>query len=403
MRTFISFQEALRAVLAAGTPTDPETIEVELSIGRTVAADVEAHENMPPFVSSAMDGFAVRAEDCADANARLEVTGEIPAGTVVSGRVEEGTCMRIMTGAPVPEGADAIVPQEWTEPAADTKIIVGRPVEAGRYLRPAGEDVSTGDILVRRGDTVTPAIRGLFAGFGVAAVSVRRRPSVAVITTGTEVVAPGVMPGPGQIRNMNGPVLSSLVDHAGGRCDVEIHAQDDRAQLQDAVGRAAETDLVVISGGVSVGEYDLVQDVLESAGFEPEFWKVRQRPGKPLLFGRLNGRPVIGLPGNPVSSYVGFEVYVRPLLRTMLGARRTGPMMIPARLDEDIPKPEGLHTFARGIVSGTESDRLLVRSSGSQRSNLLGSIARADCLIHLPADCGKAPSGADVMIQMLEG
>lgn len=403
MRTFISFQEALEAVLAAGRLTEPETIEVELSIGRIVAADVEAHENMPSFVSSAMDGFAVRASDCERAGVRLDVTAEVPAGSVASSPVQEGTCMRIMTGAPVPDGADAILPIEWTEREGDDRIVVNRPVESGRFVRPAGEDVSIGDTLVRRGDTVTPALRGLFAGFGVAAVSVRRMPSVAVITTGTEVVAPGVMPGPGQIRNMNGPVLSSLVDRAGGRCDVEIHAQDDKSQLEEAVARAAKTDLVVVSGGVSVGEYDMVHDVLSAAGFEAEFWKVRQRPGKPLLFGRLNGRPVIGLPGNPVSSYVGFEVYVRPLLQAMLGARRTGPMMIPATLEGEIPKPEGLHTFARGVVSGSSDGRLVVRSAGSQRSNLLGSIARADCLIHLPAEWTEAPHGADVMVQMLGG
>ena len=401
MRTFISFQDALGIVLAAGRETAAETVPVELSIGRILAADVEASENMPSFASSAMDGFAVRSADCDPPGIRLRITEEVPAGSVAGSRVEPGTCMRIMTGAPVPEGADAIVPLEWTETVDDDRIAIGRPVDAGRFIRPAGEDVSVGDTLAHQGDTVTPALRGLFAGLGVDEVSVRRMPSVAVITTGSEVVDPRAAPGPGQIRNMNGPVLTSLVDRTGGRCDVELHARDDRAELEDAVSRAAETDLIVISGGVSVGEYDMVHDVLSAAGFQADFWKVRQRPGKPLLFGRMGDLPVIGLPGNPVSTYVGFEVYVRPLLRTMLGARRPEPTLIPATLDADMSKPEGLHTFARGVVAGSESGRLVVRSTGNQRSNLLGSIARADCLIHLPADWVDAPADADVMVQML--
>ncbi|NNF04875.1 MAG: molybdopterin molybdotransferase MoeA [Rhodothermales bacterium] len=405
MRTFISFREALEAVLAAGRVTAPETVPVELSIGRVIADHVEASENLPSFASSAMDGYAVRSDDCRRPGAVLRVTGEVPAGTVADSTVERGTCMRIMTGAPVPPGSDGIAPIEWSEPDGDDRIRVDRAVDPGKFVRPAGEDVSTGDVIARRGDTVTPALRGLFAGLGVSTVPVRRMPSVAVITTGTEVVDPGLMPAPGQIRNMNGPVLTSLVDRAGGRCDVELHASDDRTALEDALARAAGMDLIVISGGVSVGEYDLVYDVLSARGFEAEFWKVRQRPGKPLLFGQMAGTPVIGLPGNPVSTYVGFEVYVRPLLRTMLGVNHPGPVLLPARLANHISKPDGLHTFARGFIqesdAGSPVDRLTVHSTGNQRSNLLGSIARADCLIHLPEAWDDAPAGAEVMIQLL--
>jgi molybdopterin molybdotransferase len=237
---------------------------------------------------------------------------------------------------------------------------------------------------------------------GHADILVRTRPSVAVVATGNELVSVAETPGPGQIRNSNSWSLSAQALEAGGSLFDRYHALDNRAAVHEVIEAASEADVLVFSGGVSVGRYDLVKDVLEEAGLETLFWSVRQRPGKPLLYGLLNGKPVFGLPGNPVSSSICFDQYVRPAIAVMMGRESTHRRRWPARLGASFPKPAGLHVFARGIASSS-SDGIVVSPTGHQGSNLLTSLDRADCIVHLPADLEIADEGTPVEIEWYPG
>ncbi|HET6568978.1 MAG TPA: gephyrin-like molybdotransferase Glp [Rhodothermales bacterium] len=399
--------EARALILQSIRPTPVEHVPLAEALGRTLAAEVVSSDTIPPFDNSAMDGFAVRAADVERVPVTLRVIERIHAGTFPSSQLKEGDCAQIMTGAPVPKGADAVVPVEWTDRVESTggwggeRVTIGRCPEPGQHVRPAGGDVQAGALVFHAGQVVTPPVVGMLAALGYADVPVRSRPRVAVVATGDELAAPGQPLGPGQIRNSNGPALAAQVASAGGEARPPLVARDDPESVRAAVEQALEADVLILSGGVSVGEHDYVKQVLDELGLELLFWRVRQRPGKPLAFGLLRGKPVFGLPGNPVSSAVCFHQYVRPALAAMLGQAGPGPQLHTALLDTDIPKPAGLHVFARGKAYTDERGMLRVDSTGPQGSNVYSSFVQANCLIHLPEQMEQAPAGTPVQIEWL--
>ena len=395
----VTFERARRLVLEAARPVGAEAVALADALGRTLAARVASGAALPPFDTSAMDGYAARAADLGVPPAVLPVAGSTHAGAPPPAALPAGVLWAITTGAPLPPGADAVVPVEWTEPVGRDRVRVERAPRPGQYVRRRGEALAEGAEVLAAGDVVTPAAVGLLAAVGRATVEVRRRPRVAVVATGDEVVKDGGALGPGQIWDANGPGLAAQVAAAGGEPLGPLTARDTAASVSAALDAAGEADVVVFAGGVSVGERDLVRAELGRRGVVWRFWRVRQRPGKPLAFGTMGGRPVVGLPGNPVSAAVCFEVYVRPLLAASLG--RTSPLSPtePAVLDEPVPKAEGLHTFAR-VMSRRDADgRLRLRPAGPQGSHVARSLLDADGLAHLPAAWPEAPAGAEVAFE----
>ena len=401
MLTFIAVEEARKLVLEAVSAMPEERASLSDALGRTLAGAVVSPETLPPFASSAMDGFALRVAALASLPAVLRVIEDIPAGVVPQCRVEAETCARIMTGALFPEGADAVVPVEWTEPEGADHVRIEKAPEAGQFVRPTGQDVRAGDQVFEAGQIITPPVVGMLASLGIGEVPVRRVPSVAIITTGDELVPVDSALAPGQIRDSNGPALAAQVVAAGGRPLGPFHARDTPESTREALERTRNADVMVVSGGVSMGERDVVRNVLDEAGWTAIFWKVRQRPGKPLAFGLLDGKPVFGLPGNPVSSSVCFEQYVRPALVKMLGHPESIGRISKAVLSEPIRKAAGLHHFIRGIAEQGDDGRLLVRPTGLQGSNLYSSMAKADGLIHLAEALENPPDGTEVDFEWL--
>lgn len=402
MRTFIPFEEALETVLSCAHPTSSETVPLSLALGRTLSSAVVSRGDVPPFASSAMDGFAVRSEDLvSDPDRTLRISAHIPAGLGEPVHVEAGCAAAIMTGAVFPSGADAVIPVERVVWQENGHVRFNMVPDPGRHVRPAAEDIRGGDQVFHGGEVITPAIIGMLATLGVDPVPVRRAPRVRVISTGDEIVPPVLTPGPGQIRNSNGPALCAQVNAAGGSCTGFEHAADTPAAIRHCLEEGGEADILVFSGGVSMGDHDHVRTVLESMGARMHFWQVRQRPGKPLAFGQLSKQLVIGLPGNPVSSAMCFEIYVQPLIGRMLQRETPAPSRLPARLGRSMDKVEQLHYFARGQVRVDAEGQLHVVDSGPQGSNLYGSVVRANCIIHLPSGTTRVEEGETVWIQML--
>ncbi|MFT4605165.1 MAG: molybdopterin molybdotransferase [Rhodothermales bacterium] len=397
MRTFISTEEAWEIIRDSLPVPVPQMVPLSEVLGRTVLDEVISKEAVPPFANSAMDGFAVLSTDLQPEGGVLKVIGEVRAGAWPDVEVLRGTCMEIMTGAPMPEGADAVVPVEWTT-AAEGEVSIDRGVKPGRHVRLAGQDMEIGDVVLPPGARVGSAELSALVTAGLSEVRVGEIPAVAVISTGDELVAPGHRMGPGQIRNSNGPALAARVLEAGARVIAELHAIDVKRDIVHTIRRALKADVLVFSGGVSMGKYDLVQEALEELGFQPLFWKVKQRPGKPLAFGLLDGRPVFGLPGNPVSAAICFDQYVRPALTLMQGGGALRRPRWLARIGEAFPKPPGLHVYARGIAV-SDGPNLTVRPAGAQGSNISMSLVRANCIVHLPSEWDDADTGRTAEVE----
>ena len=400
MQTFISFQEARRIVFDHVRLLGAERVPLNEALRRVLAEPVVSREMIPPFDNSAMDGFAVRSRELSDPAESLPIAATIAAGGGLPEPLAPGTCARIMTGAPLPDGADAVIPVELAEVSGGS-VRFKRAPAAGENIRRAGENVRSGERILGAGARITPPIAGMMATLGYGEVEVWTRPRVAVVATGDELVDASETPGPSQIRDSNGPTLTAQIALAGGLGIGALRVGDDRGRLRQALSdAAASADVLVVSGGVSMGEFDFVRAELEAVGFEAKFWKVRQRPGKPLLFGVIGSLPVFGLPGNPVSASVCFEEYVRPALSAMQGMADAVAPLETAVLDEDVASQADLHQFIRGRLR-SEGAELHVAPTGPQGSHISRSLVLADCLIHIPADSDRAAAGTLVQIERL--
>jgi len=392
--------EEHRAVVASLlAPMPAEEVALYDARGRVLAADVVAATALPSFDNSAMDGYAVRAAEVAGAPVALPVAFDIPAGRTDVPPLPEGAVARIMTGAPVPEGADAIVPVEQTDGGTEVVALKAAP-EVGTYVRRAGEDVAAGDVVLAAGTVLGPAQIGVAAATGHARVPVRRRPVVLVLSTGSELVAPGAPLQHGQIYESNGPMLAAAVEDAGARAELLRFVPDDVEQFLAVLAeRAVGVDLVLTSGGVSAGAYEVVKDALAGRGVT--FDKVAMQPGGPQGAGRLDGGvPVVTLPGNPVSALVSFEVFVRPVLRAALGHQHPERPVVVARLAQRLTSPSGRRQFRRGVLDAREGT---VAEIGGPPSHLLGSLAKADCLFVVPEDVTELVAGSEVAVWLLDG
>lgn len=377
----LTVEQALDAILSRLPTLTTERVDVLRALGRVLAEAVRAQRTIPPWANSSMDGYAVRAADTG-AGRVLAVVGRVSAGALPSRPVGPGEAVRIFTGAPLPEGADAVVPQEDVD-ARDGHVALRGAVTPAAYVRPAGEDVRAGDLVLEPGVRIGAAEVGLLATLGWTQVRVFRRPRVAVLSTGNELADLGTEPGPGQIPNTNSYSLLALVAEAGGEGVNLGVARDELPEIEERLRRAQSADVIVTSAGVSVGELDLVREAMTRAGAELHLWKVSMRPGKPITFGSLGGRPVFGLPGNPVSAMVTFELFVRPALLRMAGARRLHRMRVSARALESIENPGGRRAYLRVSLSG-EGAELGARLTGEQGSAILRSMVLADGLAVVP-------------------
>jgi molybdopterin molybdotransferase len=398
----LSVEEARERILGRFAPLEIETVPLTEALGRVLAGDAVAHENVPAFANSAMDGYALHSADAAGASEdtprRLRLAGEVPAGRVYAGVVQPGEVVRILTGAAMPEGADAVLQQELTR-AGDGWVELLAEAPAGNNVRYPGEDVRAGDLLLPGGSELGPTEIALLAALGIHPVPVRRRPRVAILSTGDELAPLGTQPEPGQIRESNGPYLAAAVTRAGG-IPVPLGIARDRAEdLRARLHQARDADLVLTSGGVSVGDYDLVKQILTEQG-DINFWRVRMRPGKPLAFGTLGTTPVLGLPGNPVSAAVTFELFGRPAIRTMLGCRQVQrPVVEVVLAGPDIPRADRRH-FVRARLHSR--DGLLVATpTGDQGSHLISSLRGATALLVIMEGEGLVRTGEHVPALLL--
>ena len=380
----LTVEEALQQIMARARPLSTECVDVRAALGRVLAEPIVSGREIPPWANSSMDGYAVRAADTRSAPVSLRVTGRIAAGGLPTAPVAAGQAARIFTGAPMPEGADAVIPQEDVEATGD-HIVVNRPVEPGAYVRPRGEDVRAGDRVLDPGRVIGAAEVGLLATLGHSPVLVHRRPRVAILSTGNELADLGQEPGPGQISNTNTYSLMAQVLDAGAD-PVNLGIAPDRLEaIEERLGWGAGADVLISSAGVSVGELDLVREALTRRGAELHLWRVSMRPGKPITFGSLERTLVFGLPGNPVSAMVTFELFVRPALLTLAGRREIGRPRVRARAQEPIPNPGHRRGYLRVTVAW-EGDEYGARLTGEQGSAILRSMVLADGLAVVPGD-----------------
>jgi len=401
----INYEEARALALSALKTRPPESVLLAEALGRTLARDIKARENIPPFNKATMDGYALRAEDIRaagkDAAVELEVLEDLPAGRVSRKSVGRGQAVRIMTGAPLPKGADAVVMVEDTEKSGG-RVKVRREVKPGINIGQAGEDLKKSELVLERGAVIGPAETGLLAAAGLALIPVVRRPKLAVIATGDEIVEPGERKAAGQIRNSNGPALLALALRTGADAKYLGIARDRSSSLRAKLARAKGADILVLTGGVSVGDYDLVRDELRTAGVKPVFWQVRIKPGKPVYFGRRGSQLVFGLPGNPASAMVTFLLFVQPAIERLLGRTNPGPRGGRAVLTEDVVLKPGRTQFLRGVLDA-EGPVLTVAPYPDQKSGVLRSMVRSQVLIVVPADVSLLEKGRDVEILFMDG
>lgn len=400
--TMMPVADALGRLLTDATALETETVALHEARGRVLAADIAALRTQPPFTASAMDGYAVRAKDTAKTPAILDVIGAVAAGDVFAGRVEPGQTVRIFTGAPLPEGADAILIQEDAETVDDGKIQAMEPVTEGRYLRPAGLDFTEGDLLLEKGALLDAGHLSLAAAGNHAHLPVVRRPTVCVLATGDELVAPGHETGPGQIVASNSYGVAAIAREAGAEIvDLGI-ARDTAASLEAKLDEAmaAKCDVLITLGGASVGDHDLVRPVFTGRGMTLDFYKIAMRPGKPMMFGRLGAMRVLGLPGNPVSSLVCTHLFAVPLLERLAG-RPESQRRTTARLGAPIAKTGPREHYMRARLTRGDDGMLVATAFDNQDSSIIRLYAAADALIVRAPDAPAANTGEEVEIVML--
>jgi molybdopterin molybdotransferase len=399
-------EEHLAAILSHIEPIASLDLQLLDAHGCILAEQVVADVNLPPFDNSSMDGYAVRVDDVASASdtspVTLPVVGDVAAGAQGVYSVQEGLTVRIMTGAPIPNGAEAVVPLEWTDRGlADVRV--SRAPKAGAHIRRVGEDVRQGQVVLESGTRLGPGQLGLLAAVGRDRVKVRPKPRVVILSTGSELVEPGQALTQGQIHESNSYVLTTAAREAGALAFRVGIVPDDPRRLMDAIeDQLIRADLVLTSGGVSVGAYDVVKEVLSRLG-TVSFDRVAMQPGKPQGFGTIgpDSTPIVTLPGNPVSAFVSFEVFVRPVIRRMLGVEPLGRPVVRAVLAEAISSSAGRRQYARGWLD-VRDGRYVVAPVGGAGSHLLGGLAHSNALIVVPEDVTSLDEGAAVDVMVLE-
>jgi molybdopterin molybdotransferase len=396
----IPVDEARARILAGIGTTSSEIVPLASAWGRVSAAPVHARLTQPPRDVSAMDGYAVRAAD-ATLGATLAVVGSAPAGHPWEGRLEEGQALRLFTGSIVPQGADSILLQEDAT-RRDDRVTVNEAATEGRHIRRAGQDFAAGDVLIPAGKLLNARDIGLVAAGNHPWVAVHRRPRVAILATGDEIALPGDPIPPGGIVSSNSHALAALVRACGGEATVLPIAADDRAALMEAADSARGMDLLLTSGGASVGEHDLVQEALGARGLVVDFWQIAMRPGKPLMHGRLGDVPMIGLPGNPVSSLVCAILFVVPALRRLSGLPAGAPPTVPARLGAPLAANDKRADHLRATLTEDAEGALVATPFPRQDSSMLRLMARADALILRAAFAPAAPAGTTVQVIRLD-
>jgi molybdopterin molybdotransferase len=407
----LDVDEALEHVLSAFSPLPPITLPLLDAANLVLARDVIARIDVPPFRNSAMDGYAVRAADTAAATwskpTELTVTAHVAAGQPNVPRLAAGEAIRIMTGAILPQGADAVVRFEETDESGSrgqperATVLVFRAARPYDNVREAGEDIAGGTSVARRGQSLRPADLGLIASIGETHAAVHRRPTIGVLSTGNEVTPPGDTLTPGTIRDSNSFVLGALARSWGADVRLLGIASDSVADLTGRLGEARDVDLIVTSGGVSLGDYDLVKDVLKSEG-EVAIWQVRMKPGKPLAFGHIRSTPLLGLPGNPVAAAVSFIIFGRPAILTMLGHRVTEPRCIEVVSADSIDNRGQRRHYVRVRLESAESGQWVARIAGEQGAGVLSSLAAADALMIVPEAMERVKPGAHLRAILLD-
>jgi molybdopterin molybdotransferase len=402
--SMLNADQALSIILDAVGPCRREKVRLEDSPGRTIAVDVVVRQPLPPVPNSSMDGYAVRAIDCVgasrDSPKHLALVGESSAGHPMRGTVGNGAAVRIMTGGVLPRGADAVVPVEGTTGESKGRVAVIAPVHEGDHIRRTGEDVRKGETVMSRGMRIGPGQTGLLGALGYATVPVMRLPRVNILATGDEIIPVESRPSRGSIRNSTSYALAAYCREAGSLPKMKGIVRDEPRVLTRRLRSALDCDVLLLTGGVSVGKYDIVKPSLEKAGITIHFWRVNVKPGKPMVFGVFGRTLVFGLPGNPASTAVAFHQFVRPALRAMQSDPHPMPHVIPALMDEDVSKSDGRRHFLRGTAR-CDGGVVRVRLAGSQSSSAMSSMARANCLIVLPEDALRIGRGEHVDIEPL--
>jgi molybdopterin molybdotransferase len=396
--SLLTLEEAQELVLERVRPLDTEPVPIGAAIRRVTAQDVQARVDLPPFASSAMDGFAVRS---ADLPGTLRIVGEAAAGRPYEERLEPGCAVAISTGAVVPADADAVVPVEHVAQSANT-VEISEAARTGAHVRPRGGDVASGEVVMRAGTMLTPARLAAVAAAGVATVECRRRPRVGILATGSELVAPGEPLRAGQIYETNGLMLDASLSAAGADTVTEPTAVDDEAVLREALERGLACDVLVTSGGVSVGEHDLVRAVERELGVEEVFWRVSIKPGKPVSFGVRGDTLVFGLPGNPVSALVGCELFVKPALRGLQGVAEPLPRFETGRLTIGLRRNAERDEFVRARVR-TDANEVVLEPIVGQESHMIVRSSAADALVHVPRGNGELAAGTAARWLRLDG
>jgi molybdopterin molybdotransferase len=394
--------DALAAILAGAEPLPEEMVALDTAFHRVLARDVAALRTQPPEAMSAMDGYAVRSADVADLSARLKVIGEVAAGRPFGRKVGHGEAVRIFTGGVIPDGADAVIIQEDTATDGD-HITITEAAKPGRHIRPAGVDFREGDVLLAKGRRLTDRDLSLAAGMNYPELAVHRRPKVAVLATGDELVMPGSIPGPGQIVYSNGYAVRALARAEGAdTIDLGIAADTVEATTEGIRrARASGADILITMGGASVGDHDLVKRSLEAEGVNMAFWRIAMRPGKPMMHGRLGAMRVIGLPGNPVSSYVCGFLFLVPLIRALSGRAGIHHARETALLGRELAANDQREDYLRARLEVREDGALIAMPVNQQDSSLLGNLAAARALLIRPPFAPAAAKGASIELLRL--
>lgn len=398
----ISVEEALQRLLALIETLPAEQIALPDGLGRVLAEDVAARRTQPPFAVSAMDGYAVRADDLGSIPAELRIVAEVPAGSGFGGHVGRGEAARIFTGAPMPAGTDTVIIQEDTEREGD-RVRVLEAAQCGRYVRREGLDFTDGEVLLRAGRRLTARDIGLLAAMNRPWLFVRRRPRIGILSTGDEIVMPGEPIGPHQIVSSNSLALAAIVSACGGIAVSVGNAPDDPEALRRIAGATRGVDLLVTTGGASVGEHDLVREALATDGFELDFWQIAMRPGKPLMVGRYHATPMLGLPGNPVSTFVCAVLFLAPAIKRLSGDFTTDAWQSTARLGASVATNDRRQDYLRARLAHAADGVEEVFPFEVQDSSMMRLLAAADCLILRPPHAPSAEVGEMVPVIRFPG